>query len=43
MDLWAYTNRAQINFSGRGKLTDNAVIESFNGRRRPPAFSSGLI
>lgn len=34
MDLWAYTNNVQISFSRRGKPTDNALIESFNGRLR---------
>ena len=33
-DLWAYTNQVQIDFSRRGRPTDNAVIESFNGRFR---------
>ncbi len=31
MDLWAYTNGVKIDFSRRGKPTDNAIIESFNG------------
>ena len=30
MDLWAYQNRVQINFSRPGKPTDNAYIETFN-------------
>ena len=34
MDLWAYTNRVVLDFSRRGKPTDNATIESFNGRFR---------
>lgn len=34
MDLWAYTNGVLIDFSRRGKPTDNAAIESFNGRFR---------
>jgi len=34
MDLWAYTNGAILDFSRRGKPTDNATIESFNGRFR---------
>jgi putative transposase len=34
MDLWAYTNRVILDFSRRGKPTDNATIESFNGRFR---------
>jgi putative transposase len=32
MDLWAYTNGVILDFSRRGKPTDNATIESFNGR-----------
>lgn len=34
MDLWAYQNGVKLNFSRRGKPTDNAFIESFNGRFR---------
>ena len=34
MDLWAYTNDVILDFSRRGKPTDNAAIESFNGRFR---------
>ena len=34
MDLWAYTNSVILDFSRRGKPTDNAAIESFNGRFR---------
>ncbi len=34
MDLWAYTNKVILDFSRRGKPTDNAAIESFNGRFR---------
>jgi len=34
MDLWAYTNGVVLDFSRRGKPTDNAAIESFNGRFR---------
>ena len=32
MDLWAYTNGVILDFSRRGKPTDNAMIESFNAR-----------
>jgi putative transposase len=31
MDLWAYTHQVQMDFNRRGKLTDNAIVESFNG------------
>jgi putative transposase len=34
MDLWAYTNGVILDFSRRGKPTDNAMIESFNARLR---------
>jgi len=34
MDLWAYTNGVILDFSRRGKPTDNAMTESFNGRFR---------
>lgn len=34
LDLWAYTNKVKLDFSRPGKPTDNAFIESFNGRFR---------
>src|SRR5882672_384633 len=34
MDRSAYTNQVILDFSRRGKPTDNATIESFNGRFR---------
>ena len=34
LDLWAYLNGVQLDFSRPGKPTDNAVIESFNGKFR---------
>jgi putative transposase len=34
LDLWAYHHRVQIDFSRPGKPTDNAYIETFNGRLR---------
>ena len=34
LDQWAYLNGAQLDFSKPGKATDNAFIESFNGRFR---------
>ncbi|MDA1095216.1 MAG: DDE-type integrase/transposase/recombinase [Acidobacteria bacterium] len=34
MDLWAYTNGVILDFSRLGKPTDDAAIESFNGRFR---------
>ena len=34
LDLWAYWNGVQLDFSRPGKSTDNAFIESFNGKVR---------
>jgi putative transposase len=34
LDLWAFTNKVQLDFSQPGKPVDNALIESFNGRFR---------
>ncbi len=34
MDLWAYLNTVKLDFSRPGKPTDNAFIESFNGKFR---------
>lgn len=34
MDLWAYHNHVQIDFSRPGKPTDNAHVESFDGTFR---------
>jgi transposase InsO family protein len=34
MNLWAYQNGVKIDFSRPGKPTDNAYVESFNGRLR---------
>ena len=34
MDKWVYENGIQIEFSRPGKPTDNAMVESFNGRLR---------
>jgi putative transposase len=34
VDLWAYQNGVQIDFSRPGKPTDNAHVESFNGTFR---------
>jgi putative transposase len=33
-NLWAYWNQVTLDFSRPGKPTDNAYIESFNGRFR---------
>jgi len=34
LDLWAYTNGVELDFSRPGKPTDNAFVESFNGKFR---------
>jgi len=34
MDQWAYFNKVELDFSRPGKPTDNAFIESFNGKFR---------
>jgi len=40
MDHWAYTNHVQIDFNRRGKPTDNAVVESFNGKFREECLNA---
>ena len=32
LDLWAYWNKVKLDFSRPGKPTDNAFVESFNGK-----------
>lgn len=34
LDQWAYLNGVRLDFSRRGKPTDNGLIEAFNGRLR---------
>jgi putative transposase len=40
MDRWAYENGVEIDFSWPGRLTDNAQVESFNGRFRTECLNS---
>jgi putative transposase len=40
MDLWAYSHGVKLDFSRRGKPTDNAMIESFNGRLREECLNT---
>lgn len=40
MDLWAYTHHVQIDFNRRGKPTDNAAVESFNGKFREECLNA---
>lgn len=34
LDLWAYSNKVELDYSRTGKPTYNAFIESFNGKVR---------
>jgi len=34
VDMWAYWNKVKLDFIRPGRPTDNALIESFNGRFR---------
>jgi putative transposase len=40
LDLWAYTNGVTLDFSRPGKPTDNAFIESFNGKLRAECLNA---
>ena len=40
MDLWAYNHKVQVNFNRRGKPTDNATVESFNGKFREECLNA---
>jgi putative transposase len=40
LDLWAYQNNVTLDFSRPGKPTDNAFIESFNGRLRAECLNT---
>lgn len=40
LDLWAYISKVKIDFSRPGKPTDNAHVESFNGRLRDECLNS---
>ena len=40
LDLWAYQNNVTLDFSRPGKPTDNAFIESFNGKLRAECLSA---
>jgi len=40
LDLWAYVNKVRIDFSRPGKPTDNAHVESFNGRLRDECLNA---
>lgn len=40
MDRWAYESGVELDFSRPGKPTDNAKVESFNGRFRQECLNS---
>ena len=40
LDLWAYQNDVILDFSRPGKPTDNAFIESFNGKFRTECLNT---
>jgi putative transposase len=40
MDLWAYNHKVQMDFNRRGKPTDNATVESFNGKFREECLNA---
>ncbi len=40
LDQWAHWNKVSLDFSRPGKPTDNAFIESFNGRRRQECLNT---
>ena len=40
LDRWAYENGVTLDFSRPGKPTDNAFVESFNGRLRDECLNS---
>jgi len=40
MDRWAYENAVELDFSRPGKPTDNAKVESFNGRLRSECLNA---
>ena len=40
MDKWAYERGVELDFSRPGKPTDNARVESFNGRLRQECLNA---
>ena len=40
LDRWAYENGVTLDFSRLGKPTDNALVESFNGRLRDECLNT---
>jgi putative transposase len=40
IDLWTYNHKVQMDFNRRGKPTDNATEESFNGKFREECLNA---
>ncbi len=40
LDQWAYLRNVKLDFSRRGKPTDNGSIEAFNGRLRAECLNT---
>lgn len=40
LDQWAYLHEVALDFSRPGKPTDNALVESFNGRLRDECLNT---
>lgn len=40
LDQWAYLHEVTLDFSQPGKPTDNALVESFNGRLRDECLNT---
>jgi putative transposase len=40
LDQWAYLHQVALDFSRPGKPTDNALVESFNGRLRDECLNT---
>ena len=43
LDRWAYENAVTLDFSRPGKPTDNAYVESFNGRLRDECLNARFL
>jgi putative transposase len=43
VDLWSYQSGVTLDFSRPGKPTDNAFIESFNGKFRADCLSGAKM
>lgn len=43
MDLWAHENNVHLHFIRPGKPTENAYIESFNGRLRDKCLNANVF